>query len=1090
MGTTTKAIYVSYWAARHAGLRGHVLELLEETELNAVIIDIKGEDGLLYDTFTQPTISDEMLEAALTRSAFLADSIPGEGLQEIDLSWAQSSDLSTVSSSYDQVRDFASLIAWLVGRGYHTIARVAVFQDNRLVEMRPDLAIIDSRTGQPWRDGADIGWTDPYLAEARDYNASIAGEVARRGFDEIQFDFFRFPAGTGVEYAQYAQENTPAGRQAALNALLTLTRDRMGSSQAKIAVDFFGSTCWVDRDTGIGQVIESVAPHIDVLCPMLYPSNFGSGLPGFPEYENAIAFPYEVVNLSTERAVERLKQANPAATVRPWIQDFPDYQFDGRTYTPEEIREQMRGAVEGGAEGWMLFDPRVRYTRDALRPSAPSSPPGDGGNGTGRFRVVPDPSPHLVAPTGQKFFAIGINYEGYFDRAWRLWEDETFDLGLIEKDFQKAQQVGFNTLRIFVQTTLERDIQAGIFDKLDQVLDLATRHGLYVLLTLNDGHSRNLTDSGQIAASIAGRYQDHPAILGYDLENEPKLYNLLVAQYPQEYPAPIQSRALIDHYGERVNRAEVEELRRQRRVPSFLDDDMAYYYANAIQFFVEFDAAAGEWSRQTGQTLVEYIASPDSAYWKSYLEVMDGTIAAWITPQRDAIRAADPHALVTVGWNWLHFAAMSANQSLDFQEYHVYSGRNLGAFRSLLNTLDSLQRNFPETPVVVGEFGYSNATTSNPATSQPVAQNVTALYEGALMAYLRAHGFGGGIKWMLNDVTGVQNPFEANLGVFAPDDLPKVAAKVFKLYTDLWSFTEETGVFSLEEDPIAELGYRYGIPGVSVIGGGVHQDAALDWQAEQDTHLYLAWADNITVEALTEGELTLKPPELLPDWTGRASILHRLDAEGNRETIRVFPADDQLKWRLAPEQTYVITKGSPKPEEPPSGEIPEPGPGEHVVILPDLEAHFEAARAYLVRFLPDVNLRPGGAVGRWPYVTIVGDTSGVSAEQEAALREAGAWVERISGDTPAEVQAVLDRLAAEGRRFLGREPEEPPEPPAPPPPEPDTYVVQPGDTLWVISVNVYGTGTLWQVIFEANRDILDDPGRLRPSQVLKIPPKP
>ena len=99
---------------------------------------------------------------------------------------------------------------------------------------------------------------------------------------------------------------------------------------------------------------------------MLYPSTFGAGLPGFPEYKNAIAFPYEVVYLSTIRAVERLKKVNPKAVVRDWIQDFPDYRFDKRTYTPEEIREQMRGATEGGGAGWMLWDPRVKYTAAAL----------------------------------------------------------------------------------------------------------------------------------------------------------------------------------------------------------------------------------------------------------------------------------------------------------------------------------------------------------------------------------------------------------------------------------------------------------------------------------------------------------------------------------------------------------------------------------------------------------------------------------------------------------------------------------------------------------------------------------------------------
>jgi LysM repeat protein len=1088
---TIRAIYISYWATRYAGLRDHVLQLLEETELNGVVVDIKGEDGLLYDTFTQSSISRAELEAAWARADLAFGPWPAEGTPRLDLSWLETLTDPVAASSYAEVQDLATLMSWLKTRGYYAIARLAAFRDNRLVEQRPDLAIIDSRTDRPWRDDRDVGWVDPFRLEVWDYNAAIAAEAARRGFDEIQYDFIRFPAGGGTEYARYAKENTPESRQAALNGLLARTREAMPGSHARLAVDFFGYTCWGDQDTGIGQVIESVAPRIDVLCPMLYPSTFGSGLPGFPQYSDAIAFPYEVVQLSTVRAVERLQNVVPEAMVRPWIQDFPDYQFDGRTYTPAEIQEQMRGAIEGGAEGWMLFDPRVKYTREALREAVPDLPPGDGGDDMTGFRVVSDPSPHLVDPDGEKFFVTGVNYEGYFDRAWRLWNDDTFDLALIEKDFRKARQVGFNTLRLFVQTALERDIRAGIFDKLDRVLELAAHHRLVVLLTLNDDHSRNLSDSGQIGGAIAGRYRDHPAILGYDLENEPKLYHLLVAEYPDAYPAPVQSNALVERYGEWVGRDEIDELREQRRVPAFLDDDMAYYYANALQIFLEFDAAANEWRQQNGQTLVDYILSPASAPWQPFLEVLDGTLAAWIAAQRDPIRAVAPHALITVGWNWLHFAALPANDALDFHQFHVYSARGLAAFRAVLDNLEDLQRSFPDAPVLVGEFGYSNATSPNPATSQPVPQSVTALYEGALFAYLKASDFAGGMKWMLNDVTGVHNPYEASLGVFAAGDQPKVVAQVIKHYVALWSLNEESGEFSLYQDLIAELGYHYSLPSASVIGGGGHQDAAVDWQPDQDTHLYLAWGDNITVEALTDGTLWLSPPELIPGWADYGSILHYLDGQGNRVRVTVFPADERANWVVKAGETYVITKGAKKPEEPPAGEIPQPGPGEHVVILPDAEAHLDASRAYITRFRPDISFLPDEAVGRWPYVTIVGDTSGVTAEQEAALREAGAYVERISGDTMAEVQAVLDGLAADGQPFLGLEPEEPTEPPPPPPPptEPDTYVVQPGDTLWLISVNVYGSGSFWNLIFEANRDILEDPSRIRPGQVLKIPPR-
>jgi LysM repeat protein/peptidoglycan/xylan/chitin deacetylase (PgdA/CDA1 family) len=1388
-----KAIYLTYWAARHAELRSHALQLLAETELNAVVIDIKSGDGrLLYDSFTTATITAEEAAGALAAAEL-------EDYESIDLAWGQT---TAAISAYDEVRDFETLLAWLKAHNVYTIARVVVFKDDVLTTQRPELAVKDSRTGEPWRDYKGVAWADPYLLEVWEHNAHIAQQAAQHGFDEIQYDYIRFPTDGPTEYAEYARANTPENRQAALSDFLALTREKLQPGGAKIAVDMFGYPCWRTDDPGIGQVIESLAPHVDVLCPMLYPSTFGAGLPGFPEYQNAIAFPYEIVYLSTIRAVERLKKVNPKAIVRDWIQDFPDYRFDQRTYTPEEIREQMRGATEAGAEGWMLWDPRNQYTRPALKPAEEPSPPpppptpaiptyppnkmgkilvleyhnidepearwtrtpdnfrsdleyllshgfypvnlidvvrgnldhvprgrrpvvltfddssagqfryledgridpncaagilkamnekygddwplratffvllnadepgtplfrqggdtgpqkvrtlvewgmeigshtinhrnlsqatpeqikwelavsqnrlealipghqvrsfavpfgaypadisllkegyaesaglsyqyetavkvgaepapspfspdfdpyllprvqayqpeldkwlprierypeqyyvSDGGKGDGlpaagraftapsdltsaqldlaaqpevttaAFSVDAEPSPYLVGPDGKEFFIVGVNYEGYDDRAWHMWAEDKFDLALIEKDFRKAHQVGFNTVRLFVQTPLEQDIRGGNFDRLDWVLELANRYKLAVLLALNDDHSANLPDNGKINAAIAGHYRGHPAILGYDLENEPKLYHLLVARYADSQPAPVQSTALIDHYGERVNRAEIEQMRRERRIPGSLDDEMAYYYANALQFFLEFNAAFNEWHGQTGQMVVDYLTSPDATAWQKYIQVMNDTLAAWIAPQADPIRAADPKALITVGWDWLFFAALAANHRLDFHQFHLYGDRSLAGLRALLKIMDGLKRRFPDVPIMVGEFGYSNASSGNPAEAQPVPQTVTALYEGALLAYLRANGFAGGLKWMLNDATGIDNPFEANLGVYAPGDRPKVIAQVIEHYADLWSHLAETGDFSLRDDAIAGLGYRYSLPTVSVIGGGRHQDLTVDWQASEGTHLYLAWADNITVKAMANGKVSLNPPELLPNWAEYASILYRLD-NGQRVRLSVFPADERVSWTVQANQTYVITKGARKPQPPP-GEIPEPGPGEHVIILPDTQAHLDAARAYLDYFRPEVNFRPDEAVGRWPYVTIVGDTSGVTAAQETALRDAGAWVERVTGDTVAATKALLDRLAASGHRFLKGapepSPEPPPEPPPPlPPPEPEpepmTYTVQPGDTLWLISVKVYGSGSLWPAIFEANRDLLDDPGRIRPGQVLKIPPK-
>lgn len=175
-----------------------------------------------------------------------------------------------------------------------------------------------------------------------------------------------------------------------------------------------------------------------------------------------------------------------------------------------------------------------------------------------------------------------------------------------------------------------------------------------------------------------------------------------------------------------------------------------------------------------------------------------------------------------------------------------------------------------------------------------------------------------------------------------------------------------------------------------------------------------------------------------------------------------------------------------KPEPSSEPEIPASvAPGEHVLLLSDTDKYFNAAMAYIWKFQPDVSFAVDEARGRWRYVTAVGNPETISDDQLARLRTSGAkLVQRISGD-PSAAQITLDNLAASGLRFLTKL-DQPPSPPG----SWRTYTVQPGDTLSLISRQVYGDAQLWRIIFEANQDILSDPSRLRPGQVLKIPPKP
>jgi LysM repeat protein len=321
-----RAIYLSYFAAGHAEFRQRVFELLETTELNAVVIDAKGDFGWI----TYPT------GVALAHE---------------------------IGAARPTARDFRDLLAQFKQQGIYTIARVVTFKDNPLATSRPELAV-KTKTNTIWQDREELGWADPYLRPVWDYNIQVAVEAAGLGFDEIQFDFLRFPTTSQAGVPFFSQDVTKETRIAAVTGFLSTARGRLNPLGVKIAADTFGYTCWRTDDTVIGQDIDRMGQYLDVLCPMLYPSTFGNGIPG---YKFAIAYPYEIVYHSAARAVNRLKPLGCA--VRPWIQDFPDYRFDKRTYGRAEIQAQIKGCFDSGSSGFMVWDPRVRYTEDAYAPA-------------------------------------------------------------------------------------------------------------------------------------------------------------------------------------------------------------------------------------------------------------------------------------------------------------------------------------------------------------------------------------------------------------------------------------------------------------------------------------------------------------------------------------------------------------------------------------------------------------------------------------------------------------------------------------------------------------------------------------------------
>ena len=321
-----KAAYLTYYGIGDKGIRERVVELTNRTELNGVVIDVKGDRGLIpYRTG---------VAAALEAGA------QGPVI----------------------IKDFDGLLADLKGRGIYTIARIVAFKDNVLAAHRRDLAVIDTRTGKPWIDNEKLAWVDPTREEVWDYLIAIAREAAAKGFDEIQFDYVRFPTDGRLSAARYSKPNNQATRIETVAGFLAKAKRELGPTGVFLAADVFGYTAFNENDTDIGQRIEEMAPHLDYISPMVYPSGYHRGIPGF---RNPVEHPYEIVRESVR--LIRKRSTHATVQVRPWIQDFRDYAFDRRIFGVREIRAQMRGADEAGGAGWMLWNPRNDYTAEALR---------------------------------------------------------------------------------------------------------------------------------------------------------------------------------------------------------------------------------------------------------------------------------------------------------------------------------------------------------------------------------------------------------------------------------------------------------------------------------------------------------------------------------------------------------------------------------------------------------------------------------------------------------------------------------------------------------------------------------------------------
>jgi hypothetical protein len=234
----------------------------------------------------------------------------------------------------------------LKAQGFWCIAKLDVFVDHRLVRQDPYLGILDIRTGGPWADKNGLYWANPYNQKVWQYNIALCHELIDLGFDEIQFDYIRFPSDGDLSVINYPVRDENLSRIHCIGKFLEKAYAELKPRGVVISVDLFGLVAWKAEDFGVGQKLEAIAPHVDVICPMFYPSHFPRGFLG---KQNPGEFPLEIMELSMKRIKKRTDKR-----IRPWLQGF--------WYTSDEINAQIDGLLLAENKSWSVWNPSGNYT--------------------------------------------------------------------------------------------------------------------------------------------------------------------------------------------------------------------------------------------------------------------------------------------------------------------------------------------------------------------------------------------------------------------------------------------------------------------------------------------------------------------------------------------------------------------------------------------------------------------------------------------------------------------------------------------------------------------------------------------------------
>ena len=320
---TVKAVYISAWVAGSPKFRDTIIKMIDDTELNAIVIDVKDSTGRV--SFDMPVLD-----------------VQKEG---------------SIEKRISNVRELTDM---LHKKNIYIIGRVSVFQDPYMTKKHPEWSVTKKSDGTVWKDRKGLSFLDPAKKEVHDYIVSVAKGAYEEGFDELNFDYIRYPSDGNMKDINYHLATGETRGDNIEKFFKYLSTEMKKEKNVPLSADLFGLTTEATDDMGIGQVWEKAFPYFDFLCPMVYPSHYP---PGHAGYKNPAMYPYEVINRALLGAIKKTdKIQGNKNKIRAWLQDFDM----GTTYTKELIQKEMKAVYDNGLTSWMLWDPANKYTPSAL----------------------------------------------------------------------------------------------------------------------------------------------------------------------------------------------------------------------------------------------------------------------------------------------------------------------------------------------------------------------------------------------------------------------------------------------------------------------------------------------------------------------------------------------------------------------------------------------------------------------------------------------------------------------------------------------------------------------------------------------------